>query len=396
VSARLGPVVDDVTLEELDSDPYPFYARMRRESPVAYLPLSEQWLVTRWDDCQAIGIDATVADTADAVMDDYFGPSIITAAGDVHRWLRGGVDPPLRPRAIQGYMNSRARHVAREYVTRIRPRGRADATGELLELISVRVIGDVLGLRDAADETLQRWFHALSAGLTNFDADSGLALAARATMRELDQYVAGAIDRLTAAPDDSGLSSMVHAGTGDGGPRTFDDLIGTVRVIVLGGFQEPGHGAGASLLGLLSNPGQLAAAIADPDATLPLAVHEGLRWIAPFGVTGRRAIRDLKVGDVVIPEGARIALGCGSANHDETRYTRGELFDLGRPKVAHAAFGWGLHYCSGHFISRALEQVVLEEVLSGLPALRLDPDEPATVHGWQVRGVKRLPVIWNP
>lgn len=388
-------LIDDVTLEELEDDPYPFYARLRREAPVGFLPIVDGWIVTRWDDCEAIGKGEERIDARNAFLEQFFGPNILNAGGEVHKWLRGGVDPPLRPRAVQGYIEERARPVAKAYVERLRPRGRADASRELLELISVRVIGDVLGLTDVDDDTLQEWFHSLNLGLTNFGGDPEAQRASDQAMASLDEYMRGAVERLTAEPDEGGLSHMIHSGLGDGPPRTFDDLIGTIRVIILGGFQEPGHGAAASLLGVLGHPEQLQAVLDDPQTYVPHAVHEGLRWIAPFGMIQRRAVTDIEVGDVVIPAGAEVNLACASANRDERRYENGEEFDLFRPRQTHASFGYGAHFCSGHFISRQLERIALEEVFAGLPGLRLDPDGPPTVHGFSVRGVKRLPVVWD-
>ena len=36
------------TVEDLDRDPYPVYARLRAETPVAYVPAVNVWMVTRW------------------------------------------------------------------------------------------------------------------------------------------------------------------------------------------------------------------------------------------------------------------------------------------------------------------------------------------------------------
>ena len=41
---------DAITVDELDDDPYPVYARMRREAPVCFVPAVGLWFVTRWDD----------------------------------------------------------------------------------------------------------------------------------------------------------------------------------------------------------------------------------------------------------------------------------------------------------------------------------------------------------
>ena len=38
----------EITVEHLDADPYPIYARMRREAPVCFVPAVGLWFVTRW------------------------------------------------------------------------------------------------------------------------------------------------------------------------------------------------------------------------------------------------------------------------------------------------------------------------------------------------------------
>jgi aromatic O-demethylase, cytochrome P450 subunit len=388
-------VLDDVTLEELERDPYPVYAQLRHAEPVAFLPLLNQWMVTRWDDCELVGKDDQRFGPMAEAIHDFFGPSILTHDGDVHRWLRSAVDAPLRPKAVKTYIAESARKVSVDYIERLRPSGEADATQELLELISVRVIGDVLGLTDVDDATLQRWFQSLSAGMTNLGEDAELALACERTRTELDLYMQAAIERLTGAPDDCGLSHMIHSATPDGRPRTFDELIGTIRVIILGGFQEPGHGAAASLLGVLGAPDQLAAVLEEPATAIPAAVHEGLRWISPFGITERSARVETTIGGVTLREGDEIAVCLGSADRDGSRYEEPDRFDLRRPRLPHAAFGYGAHFCAGHFVSRQMEQVALGELFLRLPGLRLDPEKEPLVRGFNVRGVKSLPVVWD-
>ena len=43
-------MTETTTVEELERDPYPVYARLRREAPVAWMPAVGLWFVTRWQD----------------------------------------------------------------------------------------------------------------------------------------------------------------------------------------------------------------------------------------------------------------------------------------------------------------------------------------------------------
>jgi cytochrome P450 len=191
------------------------------------------------------------------------------------------------------------------------------------------------------------------------------------------------------------LSELVRAGE-RGGPRPgFDQLIGTIEVAILGGLQEPGHAVSNSMLGVLGDPEQAGVMAAAPERFAAAAVHEGLRWIAPFGITQKRTSAAVEVAGVTIPAGAEVGVMAGSANRDETRYEDPDRFDLHRKRVPHASFGHGAHFCVGSSIAGELARILLEELFAGLPGLRLDPDAEPVVHGWATRGVTSLPVVWD-
>ena len=50
-----------VTTHALEHDPYPVYARLRAQAPVAWVPSVGLWLVTRWDDVRRIDQDPDLA-----------------------------------------------------------------------------------------------------------------------------------------------------------------------------------------------------------------------------------------------------------------------------------------------------------------------------------------------
>ena len=77
---NMGSFLESITVEDLETDPYPIYARLRREAPVAYVPAVNSWLATRWDDVAAIGKDPDLfsAEDPNAPVCVAFGmPAII-------------------------------------------------------------------------------------------------------------------------------------------------------------------------------------------------------------------------------------------------------------------------------------------------------------------------------
>ncbi|GAA1062050.1 cytochrome P450 [Agromyces bracchium] len=386
-----------ITLADLERDPYAMYAALRASAPVAHLPALGEWLVTRWDDCVAIGGRHDDLVPGHEIDDEFFGsPNVLRIEGDEHRALRAGIDARLRPRVVNSYIEDAARPVVIEFLERIRPNGEADLTSELFERISVRVVGDQLGLADIDDTTLVRWFHTLSDGHTNADGDEERAAAASASLREIDRFLRDRVERLRREPDHSIIAHMLHGGIPDGvEPRGYDDVIASIRVIILGGFQEPGNAVANTFLGLFSRPEQLTALAADPERLAGPALQEGLRWIAPIGTVARTARNDITHGAMRIPAGARIQLAVASANRDESRYEDADRYDLDRMMHPNATFGYGEHYCAGHFLARGIGRIAIEETVRRLPGLRPHPERAPEVLGFVFRGAKHLPAVWD-
>lgn len=388
-------VVHDVALEVLEDDPYPTYAWMRRHRPIAYVPETGRVWITTWDLCDEAGRnDEVFGPTREVFHAVYGNPNVMSLSGAEHLAHRAPLSACFRPRAVSGY-REQLRATAARYIDAIRDRGQADANTEILERISMRAIGDVLGFTDVRDEILIRWFRGFAAYLVDFGRSDEVAQHGRAIKAEVAAYLQTRLDRLAARPDGSTLSHLIHDGGPEGATRSIEEIIGDVGVMIVGGFQEPAHGAANSLHGLFTRPDQAIRIAADPPAWSAAAVEEGLRWLAPFGMTEKLTTAEVTLGDIRFPAGTEVAMVLASANRDEARYVDPDTFDLDRPRQNHAAFGYGLHFCLGHFVARQLERVMIEEMFARLPNLRPHPDQETIVHGWAVRAAKRLPVVWD-
>lgn len=393
--------VDQITLEELEADPYPIYARLRAEAPVAWIPAAEVWFVTRFQDCSDIGNGryGFVAASGHPTLERVFNkPNVLTSDGEVHGDLRAGIDPRLTPNAVTAVVDDIVRPVARRRLEALRESGRSsgDLMEDYFEPVSVEALRHVMGLDALVEaDTLRRWFAGLNSGIANFALDSEAFERADAISAEIESTIIPLIDELTAHPDDSMIAHMIWAGVRDGRPRSVATIMPSLKVILLGGMQEPGHGAASTLHGLFGRPEQFAAAVSDPLEWAPLAVNEGLRWMAPIGAIERQASVDVDLEGVTIPAGAIVEAVIASANRDESRFDDPDTFDMERGTRSHQAFGAGSHFCAGHFFARQVERIMFEELLPALPGLRpslvLEPE----VSGWFFRAPKMLPVEWD-
>ncbi|MBX3098317.1 MAG: cytochrome P450/oxidoreductase [Salinibacterium sp.] len=366
---------------------------------MAYLPAAEVWFITRFQDCSDVGNGqyGFVAASGHPTLERVFNkPNVLTSDGEVHTDLRAGIDPRLKPDAVTEVVDDIVRPVARRRLEALRGRTSGDLMEDYFEPVSVEALRRVMGLDELVDaDTLRRWFAGLNTGIANFGLrDEEFALA-DSVSAEIEHVIIPLIDELTAHPDDSMISHMIWAGVRDGKPRSVATIMPSLKVILLGGMQEPGHGAASTLHGLFGQPEQLAKATADPLEWAPLAVNEGLRWLAPIGAIERQATEDVRFGDVTIPAGAIVEVMIASANRDETRFDEPDVFDMERSTRTHQAFGAGSHFCAGHFFARQVERIMFEELLPGLPGLRRSSDTATEVSGWFFRAPQVLPVEWD-
>ena len=385
-----------ITVDELERDPYPVYERLRREAPVCFVPAVGLWFVTRWADVEEA---ATNPETYSACVEPspltrtMGGESILLLDGERQRRLRGMLDPSLRPRVVEATTPALVEPLVAELLDRLEGRREAELMSEFFEPVSVLGLGRVLGLGHVEGDTLRRWFHGLAQGAINFEDDPARWEVADATGAEIDRELAPVLERLYEEPDGSTIATMLAHAEGSFEERV-QAILPTLKVILLGGMQEPGHAAGSTLVGLLE-AGQLENLNAEP-ALLRDAIEEGLRWVSPIGTQTRRALVETELGDAAVPAGANLGLLVSSANRDEAVWgDDADRFDLHRPRRTHAAFGFGPHFCSGHHFSRVQMRIALARLVQRLPGLRLDPERPPLFSGWEFRAPRHLHVRFD-
>jgi cytochrome P450 len=385
-----------VTVEELERDPYPVYARLRREAPVCLIPAVGLWFVTCWEDVENAAIRPEVFCSRvdpSPLERTMGGESILLLDGEPQRRLRAMLDPSLRPRVVEATTPDLVEPLAAELLDGIERRGEAELMAEYFEPISVLGLGRVLGLGHLDGDTLRRWFHGLAQGAINFEDDPGKWMVADATAAEIDVELAPVFERLHTEPDGSTIATMLALAEGTLEERVAT-ILPTLKVILLGGMQEPGHAAGSTLVGLLET--RQVRAVLDDLTLVRDAVEEGLRWVSPIGTQTRRALVDAELGGVTVPGGANLGLLVSSANRDEEVWgPTADEFNLFRPRRQHAAFGFGPHFCSGHHFSRVQMRIALRALLERLPGIRLDPDRPPVFDGWEFRAPRHVHVRWD-
>jgi cytochrome P450 len=385
----------EISVEQLEADPYPIYKQLREEEPVCFVDSVGLWLVTRWDDVQHVdkSPDLFSGETDPSTLRRTFGPNLLASEGAYHDRIRKIIYPWFRVGAIGDYPDGVIAPIANELVDDFVERGACDLVSEFAEPLSARVLKRALGLGFVDEETLRRWFVELATGAANFEGDPAKQAIADAASAEVNETVAPVVERLEREPDDTLLSSMVHTEV-DGERLTREEIQSNLKVMIVGGLQATTDLIALSLWAILSHPAQLDEVRADPKLADP-AIEEAARWHSPVGTSTRQTTRDTELGGVKLEQGALVAAVLASANHDERNWSEPERYDIRRREGSHLAFATGPHLCIGARLGRYEARTAWRVLLDRLPGLRLDPERPIEISGWEFRSPHHLHVQWS-
>jgi cytochrome P450 len=392
-------------------DPYPIFAQARAGHPVFYSPLLDYWVVTRYEDVRSVFRDhrrfspelATrplvplYESTAKLARNSDFVsvPTLIDETEPSHTARRRELGKAFLARNIAP-LEPRIRDLARSYIDAFAGRGHADLVADLAWEFPALVVFMLMGVPDA-DAARVKQFAKARTGLI-----WGRPTEAEQNQAVLDndeywKYCVQHVAHLRAEPGDDFLSHVIA--WSDAHPDVIDET--DVRNVMLK-FLFAGHETTSGALGnafrdLLENRDTWDALCADP-SRIPHAVDELLRLHSSVIAWRRLALSDVTIGDVTIPAGAKVLLAIGSANHDEDIFACPRRLDLTRPNAArHVSFGFGSHLCLGAPLALLEMRVVLEELTSRLPHLRLVEGQ-----SWEYdpnisfRGPRRVLVEWDP
>jgi cytochrome P450 len=385
----------EISVEQLEADPYPIYERLRAEAPVCFVESVGLWLVTRWADVQHVDKSPALftGETDPSTLERTFGRNLLASEGAYHDRIRSIIYPWFRVGAIGDYPDKVIAPIAAGLIDGFAARGECDLVAEFAEPLSARVLKQALGLDFVEEATLRRWFAELAEGAANFENDPQRQAVADAASAEVNETVAPVIERLERSPDETLLSSMVNTVL-DGGKLTREEIQSNLKVMIVGGLQATTDLIALSMLAILSHPEQLELVLADPKLVDP-AIEEAARWHSPVGTSTRQATEDTELCGVELERGALVAAVLASANRDERNWTEPDRYDVRRKEGSHLAFATGPHLCLGARLARYETRTAWRLLLEHLPGLRLDPDSPVEISGWEFRSPQQLRVKWN-
>ena len=362
------------------------YREIRGACPVTRVTAHEGFtLLTRYADARQVLLDpASFASGRDLVIAEVDG----TVAGGVtiptnpFRMGMMEMDPPdslrLRRLLVPWFsakaVEQNSAHI-RDMVTwcldRFITAGRCDIVDDLANPLPALVTLDLLGL---PLENWARYARALHQAVYRVKGSAReLAWLQGDLRQEIERRrAAGAVggesgeSGAVLTPVDALLAAEV-----EGEPLSVDLVVELVYMLVTGGIDTSTALIAHAIRYLSAHP-DAAGQLRDNPGLIRGAVDEMLRYFSPGTGIVRTAVRDTIVGGARIHAGERIFVGAGAANTDPAVFEDPDTLDVGRDAARHLAFGAGAHRCLGSFLVSREMEILLGEVLTRLPDLRVD------------------------
>ncbi|MCJ7858407.1 cytochrome P450/oxidoreductase [Corynebacterium kalidii] len=382
----------------------------RENEPIFYSEKLGYWVVTRFDDVQEVFRDQSTYSASVAL--EKLTPAtpeaqeILEAKGYGMRRTLVNEDEPAhtaRRRALAGPFDvahldgeeEMVRELVTGYIDRFAADGRADLVNSLLWEVPLTVAFHFLGVPEHDMDMLRRYSVAhtvntwgrpspeqqeeIAENVGNFWNLAGDILAELRETPDAPGWMPYSIRAQQEQPEvvtDSYLHSIMMAG-------------------IVAAHETTAHSASNAIKLLLENRSVWEELVRRPEL-IPNAIEECLRLSGGVAAWRRITTRPTVLGGQRLDEGERLLIVSAAANRDPRHFNDPDVIDLYRDNSTdHLTFGFGSHQCLGKNLARLELQVILQELTSRFPSMRLVDQEFEFVPNTSFRGPEHLWVEWD-
>lgn len=383
-------------------DPAPVWEELRGRCPIAH---TERWggsfLPTRYEDVQAMAkmvpelssSDVLVTSPPPELVEELLADPIFQQYGvnaapisedpPIHGWTRRLLLPHFSPKAAESHRQY-TEDLANRLIDGFIDAGHVDGAEQYAQQIPPRVIAHLLGIDESRVDDFTYWVRCvLELGLTKPDLRRKYRLVIREFFFEV-------VKEKQANPDDGFVSALLAGTDDEGNPIDPIMVVGMLNLQLIAGIDTTWSSIGSALWHFGTHPADRERMVAEPDLW-PSAIEELLRFYAPVTMA-RRAVADVQIGDVTIPEGSKVLMNFPGANRDPEVFERPDEVILDRTHNRHVAFGAGIHRCAGSNLARLEMDVALRTWFERIPDFEVSEPDEVTWAGGQVRGPRQLPI----
>lgn len=346
----------DLYSDDVLTEPYEHYRRLRDAGPAVWLERHNAWVVVRYDSVRTVLRNWTTFSSASGValndpLNTAMSGNTLGSDPPLHDLLRNVVGSSMTAQALRP-TKEMIEQRAEELVERLVTQQSFDAVQDLAQVLPLSIVPDFIGLPQEGREHMLEWGEATFNAMGPMNERCTHALK---TLPEVFGYARqiAASGNLQPGSFGAGVIEAQRDGriTEAQCPQLFtaylvpslDTTISAVgsAIWLFGRYPDQWKRVRANL------------------SLIPNAFEEVLRLESPLQSFTRLSTRDYDVEGVSIPAGSRVVVLFASANRDERKWEHPDTFDVTRNTSGHLGFGYGIHLCAGASLARLEGQAVL-------------------------------------
>jgi cytochrome P450 len=389
-----------LAIPEFDTDPFSHESvrnaravddRLRETAPVVRLPGEDVVMLARHEHVAAGLKDWKSFSSTSRPWHDpnSVRPELLlTDDPPRHTRVRAVIANALTPKALAG-MAENFRVDAEAIVSRARAKQESgatlDAVHDFTQPFVYKVLPDLLGVMEEGREHMADFGNMVWATMGPMNALFQETMAA--TGQPVIDWATDACKRENLKPGTLGMAMYEAADRGECTPEEAYLLVG---ILLSAAADTTVITLANAIRAFAEFPDQYAQVRAEPKL-VRAAFEESLRWDSPSRMAGRIAMRDVPVGDYVIPAGTRCGLMFAAANRDPRRWSDPDRFDVRRDNAGSLGFGYGVHACVGRVLALLEAEALLGAVVRGIERF----ESAGPVEPWMTtvgHGPTRVPV----
>jgi hypothetical protein len=298
--------------------------------------------------------------------------SILDSEPPKHTRLRSLVAKAFNRAKIEG-MRPAVSRITDQLLTKIDEKVKSgenfDLIADYAEPLPVKIIADLLGFPESEEHLLRPWSQSI-VKMYEVSPSQSHQEEAKVAGQEFADYVRNLAELRKKNPGNDLISDLASVEE-NGEKLNMHELVATCVLLLNAGHEASVNAFGNGMVAALSRPDQIKILRENARAVTDTALEEFMRFDAPLHLFERTATADTHIGGVEIKKGQKIAALIGSANRDETVFSKAETMDVTRDPNPHVGFGAGIHFCLGAPLARLEMSVSLPALWEKYPDMSL-------------------------
>ncbi|WP_255256047.1 cytochrome P450 [Priestia megaterium] len=367
-------------------NPFPWYEKMRKESPIYYDQNIGACNVFLYKDVKRVLSDKETFSSRTQKPQSSLSKTLINQDPPKHTQVRSIINRSFTPRVMKAW-EPRIQAIADELLQRMDGKEKIDIYKDLAHPLPIIVISELLGVPSEHIDQFKAWSDILVSSPKSSDKeDMKEFLTTRAkTEKELAEFFQGIIAEKREKLGDDLISILIQAEE-EGLKISEEELIPFCNLLLVAGNETTTNLLTNTFFTIMEHEG-VYDELKNDLSLIPSMIEETLRYRSPVQVLRRKVAQETTLGGQHLQKDDTVVVWLGSANRDENKFENASIFDIRRKPNPHVAFGHGIHFCLGAPLARMEATIAMTAFIKKYSSVSfseeftLDPIENSAVYG---------------